>query len=171
MHRSMERCREGIRAAVAGLSSADAERTSGDQWSVAAIVEHLDLTYTRSTDGIVRRLEKGHPPRRQPLTVRQRVGRVWVLRLGTLFYPAGRKAPDTVVPTGRRFAEVAAVIEPHLMILDQRLTEAARAFGARTPLVNHPFLGPCSVEDWRRFHWAHTKHHLGQIRERAKGEG
>jgi hypothetical protein len=61
------------------------------------------------------------------------------------------------------------VIDPHLLVLDQRLKDVARAFGSRTPVLNHPIMGPFSVNDWRRFHWVHTRHHLRQIRIKAKG--
>jgi hypothetical protein len=91
---------------------------------------------------------------------------LFVLRLRGIYYPRGREAPAATVPTGRRFLELRAVIEPHLLVLDQRLKQAALAFGTRTPVVNHPFLGPCSVADWRLFHRWHTRHHLEQVRSR-----
>jgi hypothetical protein len=66
---------------------------------------------------------------------------------------------------------LSAVIEPHLMVLDQRLKDVARAFGTRRPVLNHPLMGPFSVTDWRWFHWAHTRHHLRQISARQKAKG
>lgn len=172
VHRSLEHCRADLRAALASLTPAEAEQPIDGGWSIAGIVEHLDLSYTRCTDGLVRRLEKGRPLDRRPLTWQQRIGRLVILRLGGLFYPAGREAPEAIRPTGRRFRELDAVIEPHLLVLDQRLKQAALAFGSRTPVVNHPFIGACSVDDWRRFHRWHTKHHLKKVKgQRAEGKG
>jgi hypothetical protein len=168
VHRSLEQCREALRAARAGVSPAGAEEAIAGQWSFAGILEHLDLSYTRTTDAIERRLAKGRPLERRPLTMRQRLDRLLMLRLGGLFYTA-REAPAAITPTGRRFRELDAVIEPHLLVLDQRLKQAARAFGSRAPVAAHPFLGPCSVADWRRFHRWHTRHHL-KIRSEVKGQ-
>jgi len=172
VHPSLEHCRADLRASLAGLTPAEADQPIDDGWSIAGIVEHLDLSYTRCTDALVRRLEKGQPLERRPMTVQQRIGRLIILRLGGLFYPGGREAPAAIMPTGRRFREVDALIEPHLLVLDQRLKQAARAFGTRAPVVNHPFLGACSVADWRRFHRWHTRHHLEKVKgQRAKVKG
>jgi hypothetical protein len=166
MHRTLEQCRAGLRRELAGLTAAEAEFSPDGRWSIAGIIEHLDLSYTGTTAALVRRLEKGTPLERRPMTLRHRLGRFRLLRLGAIAFPGGRQAPDGIVPRGRRFAELSAVIEPHLLILDQRLKQAALAFGSRAPIANHPFLGPCSVSDWRRFHWQHTRHHLKQVAAR-----
>lgn len=164
----MRRCRDGIRSATRGLTAARAEASRPGRWSVAQILDHLDRTYTASIGGLERRLQRGRPePRR--IRLKQHLARLVVTRLG--YFPTGLPAPDAVKPAGRPFAEVRAVIEPHLLVLDQRLTEVARAFGARTPVLNHPILGPFSVADWRRFHWVHTRHHLKQIRRRSRVTG
>jgi hypothetical protein len=168
----LEHCRAALRRELAGLTAAEAAFSPDARWSIAAILEHLDLSYTGTTAALVRRLEKGTPLEPRPVTLRHRLGRFRLLRLGAIAFPAGRQAPDGIVPRGRRFAEVSAVIEPHLLILDQRLKQAALAFGPRAPVANHPFLGPCSVADWRRFHWQHTRHHLKQVAaRRARVEG
>jgi hypothetical protein len=165
MYRTLEKCRDGIRSALDGLSAAEIEAAANGKWSVASIVEHLDLTYTANIRGLERRLQKGGPAPRQ-VTVTQRVRKFIVTRLG--YFPTGIPAPAAVSPQGRRFAEVSAVIEPHLLVLDQRLKDVARAFGANTPVLNHPILGPFSVADWRRFHWVHTRHHLRQIGDKKR---
>ena len=168
MHAALERCRQGLRRTLSGLSPEDAERVLDGKWSIAAIVEHLDLTYSQNVLGLERRLQKGVPAERTQ-TLRQRVNRFIVTRVG--YFPAGRTSPEAVRPRGRRFVELSIVIDPHLLVLDQRLKDVARAFGPRTPVLNHPIMGPFSVNDWRRFHWVHTRHHLRQIELRAKGIG
>lgn len=168
MHPYLRRCRDELLETVRDLTVADAEAATDGKWSIAGILEHLDLAYTMNAAGLVRRLEKG-TPQAGHANLKQRLARLVIVKAG--YFPTGRKAPDAVVPTGRRFAELSAVIGPHLMVLDQQLLEAARVFGARRAVLNHPILGPFSVNDWRRFHWIHTRHHLRQIRDRAKGNG
>ena len=166
MHPHLRRCRDGLQLAIRGLTPAQAELSVDGKWSIAGIVEHLDLIYTSNIQGLEHRLQKGAPARRSR-TMRQNVTRLIVTRLG--YFPTGRSSPAGVFPKGRRFVELSIVIEPHLMLLDQRLKDVARAFGTRTPVLNHPLLGPFSVADWRRFHWVHTRHHLRQIQTKVEG--
>ncbi len=165
VHPMLERCRKGLRAALEGLFPADAEAAAGGKWSIANIIEHLDLTYTTNIQGLERRLQRGEPAPRQ-VTWKQHATRLVVTRLG--HFPAGWPAPEAVTPHDRRFAELSVVVEPHLLVLDQRLKDVARAFGTRRPVLNHPILGPFSVADWRRFHWVHTRHHLRQLARRQR---
>ena len=174
VHPHLSKCRDELHAALAGVSPDQADVARDGKWSIAAIVEHLDLTYARNADGFARRLAKGRPPAPRAVSWRQRLWRVAITRLA--YYPIGWPAPAPITPLGKRFAESVVAIDPHLLVLDQRLKDAARVFGARTPIVIHPYLGPLSVADWRRFHLAHTRHHLRQIhgqvrRQRAEGRG
>jgi hypothetical protein len=34
--------------------------------------------------------------------------------------------------------------------------------------MDHPFLGPLTASQWRKFHLVHGRHHARQIRERMK---
>jgi hypothetical protein len=165
MHRHLDRCRRGLRAALVGLGPADAVRAPDGRWSIGDVLEHLDRTYAGTIAGLERRLARGAPSRRR-ITWKQRLTRVAITRLG--HFPTGITAPEAVRPVGRRMAELLAVIEPRLLVLDQRLKDVARAFGTRTPVLNHPMMGPFSVADWRRFHWVHTRHHLRQIEQRRR---
>ena len=143
----------------------DAEISVGGKWSIAGIVEHLDLSYTLNIQGLEHRLRKG-PGAVRKRTLRQHVTRLIITRGG--YFPTGVSSPQAAVPKGRPFVELGIVIEPHLMLLDQRLKDVARAFGQNRPVLNHPILGPFSVADWRRFHWVHTRHHLRQIRNKSE---
>jgi hypothetical protein len=163
VHRDLELCRDGLRRAVAGLSSADSEISPGGVWSIANIIEHLDLTYTRNATALERRLAKGNAPERKR-TLRQSAIRTLIVTIG--YFPPGRTAPDMVVPQGKRFTEVAVQLDAHLDQLDRCLAEGERVFGARRPVLDHPVIGPFSISDWRRFHWVHTRHHLKQIQVR-----
>ena len=163
MYRDIELCREGLRRALEGVSPAEADTAHGGAWSIANIVEHLDLTYTRNAAGLERRLRKGDSPERKR-TLRQSAIRTLIITLG--YFPPGRDAPEMVVPQGRPFSEVLAGLEGHLEELDRCLAKGERAFGATRAVLDHPIIGPFSVNDWRRFHWVHTRHHLKQIQAR-----
>ena len=50
--------------------------------------------------------------------------------------------------------------------LDVAFARVAERFGERTPFMNHPYFAGLDVRAWRRFTLVHTRHHVGQIRER-----
>ena len=160
VHPDLEGCIAAVKTALASLSASKADRSEGGKWSAAQVLEHLDLTYTKSAAGLVRRLEKGRMPVR-PRTMWQVFARFVVVKLG--HFPTGRKSPESVLPQGRPFAEVAPMLERHLVELDERLSEAERVFGDKVPILDHPIIGPLSVRDWRRFHLVHTRHHVKQL--------
>jgi len=135
------------------------------KWSIAGILEHLDLAYSLNARALERRLASG-VPKTSSAGLRQRIGRVLIVRLG--YFPPGRESPTGVVPSGRPFADVAREWEGHLVTLDERLSSCESGFGAKRPLLDHPILGPMSVADWRRFHWIHTRHHVRQIALRRR---
>ena len=164
VHRDLEHCRDGLRRALAGVSPADAEIAPDGQWSIANIIEHLDLTYTRNAAGLERRLGKGDAPERKR-TLRQAAIRTLIVTIG--YFPPRRMSPTMVVPQGLPFTEVAAQLDGHLEVLDRSLSEGERVFGATRAVLDHPVIGPFSIADWRRFHWVHTRHHLKQIQVRS----
>lgn len=165
MHPHLERCRQGIRTAIEGLSPQDADAAPAGKWSIAGIVEHLDLAFSLNARALERRLAAGVPKASRATWV-QRIGRLLIVQFR--YFPPGRESPAGVVPTGRPLADVARDLDAHLAALDQRLTECERTFGPRRRIMDHPVLGPFSVADWRRFHWIHTRHHLRQIAMRRR---
>ena len=84
----LEQCRDGLERALAGLSPADAEVSTNGAWSIANIVEHLDLTYTRNAAGLERRLVKGDAPARAR-SVRQAAIRFVIVTMG--YFPPRSK--------------------------------------------------------------------------------
>ena len=165
MHPLLARADRVLRDSAAALTLSALTRHAPDQWSGAEILEHLDLTFTRTTRGLHRVVEFG-APRTRPATLAQRVGRLLVLGLGYL--PAPRRSPDAVRPRG---ADPAGVLESaltNLASMDAALDEAELRFGPRLPLMDHPVLGPLTIDQWRTFHWVHARHHARQIRARAR---
>ena len=163
MHPHIRVCLDELKHALEGVSPTDAERAIDGRWSIANIIEHLDLTFSRNAAGLERRIAKGESPVRRR-TFKQAAIRFVVVTIG--YFPEGRKSPAMVVPQGRPYTEVAADIESHLVHLDRVMANAERVLGASRAVLDHPVIGPFSIDDWRKFHVVHTRHHIKQIKAR-----
>lgn len=90
----------------------------------------------------------------------QRRLRKWVAFRSPLPWPRGAKTPDHVNPRvgGTRPGDFEA---------DRaRVIAALRGIAAAAPEAlpaAHPFFGAMSSDDWRRWAWRHTDHHLRQF--------
>jgi hypothetical protein len=132
-----------------------------EKWGAAEILEHLYLTYTGTVKGFGRLLDSGTAKASSP-TWKKRVQAMIVVRFGYL--PTGRQAPPHSRPKGLAAEKVAAEIIPQIGLMDEVLSQCAAKFGPRTKVLDHPFLGPFSIRQWRKFHLVHGRHHLKQLR-------
>jgi hypothetical protein len=165
MHTELARCLATIEGAVSGLDDVAGARSIDGRWSVAEIVEHLDRTYTGTTKGFERCLQSGTPRASAP-TLKSRMRVFLVVTLG--YFPRGIEAPAHVVPTGRvLLPELLQRVGAHLESLDVAAAAAKSRFGTG-PVMDHPILGPFTVDQWLRFHRIHTTHHQKQIVERRQ---
>ena len=162
----LERLHQELRNALAGASPASMERGPSGKWAAAQILEHLLLTYRGTSKGLAKCLEAGKSLA-SPGTFRDRARAFVVCNLG--YFPSGRKAPERAMPTGMRAEDVQAAIFTALEQMDGVLCQCERQFGTHVKVLDHPVLGPFSVQQWRKFHWIHGHHHIGQIRERIAG--
>ncbi|MGE0040014.1 MAG: DUF1569 domain-containing protein [Vicinamibacterales bacterium] len=144
-------------------ADAGARRSVPGKWTIAEIVEHLALAYAGTAKGLTRVVAAG-APMASPVTWRSRAGRLLIVSLG--YFPEGRQAPAHVTPSGIGLAEALERAHAGLAAVDAMYDEAAARFGARRPILDHPIIGAFSVDDWRRFHRVHTRHHVKQIRTR-----
>jgi hypothetical protein len=163
MDLSLERLRQELEDAIGSASPSTLAQAPAGKWNAAQILEHLFLTYKNTNRGMERCLERGAPLATRA-TVKQRVATLLVVNLGYL--PEGRKAPERVVPRGIPPEEVWRALVPELQAMGSGLDDCERRFGARTKIMDHPFLGPLTAGEWRRFHCVHGRHHARQIRER-----
>jgi hypothetical protein len=160
---SLERLRQELEDAIGGASPSAMAQAPAGKWNAAQILEHLFLTYRNTNRGMAKCLEQGAPLATRA-TLKHRVATLLVVKLGYL--PAGRKAPERATPRGMPPEEVLGAIAPELQRMGSDLNECERRFGARTKIMDHPFLGPLTADEWRKFHWVHGRHHARQIRER-----
>jgi hypothetical protein len=160
---SLERLRQELEEAIAGASPSALAQAPAGKWNAIQVLEHLFLTYKNTNRGMAKCLEQSAPLATRA-TLRHRMATLLVVKLGYL--PGGRKAPERATPRGMPTEEVVRAIAPELQKMGSDLNECERRFGARTKIMDHPFLGPLTAEEWRRFHWVHGRHHARQIRER-----
>lgn len=150
------------------LEEADTHPLPGQgRWSAQQVLEHLILTYKLTIEEVRRTMAQGRPPKRRrgPLEI--------FLRLQTIglgYMPQGIPATIRVKPrhyepqAGPELTQrfLAAAEE-----MDTVLQEARRKFGIQA-CGEHPFYGPLRVDEWRRYHSVHARHHVGQLRQAIK---
>jgi Protein of unknown function (DUF1569) len=163
MNSYLERLRQELEEATARARTSDLERTSAGKWSPAQILEHLLLTYKSTNRALEKCLEQGAPLATRA-TLKDRMATLLVVNLG--YIPGGRKAPERATPRGMPPEEVRQAFVPALEKMAASLDDCEHRFGAGTKILDHPFLGPLTANEWRKFHWVHGRHHARQIRER-----
>lgn len=166
MHDDLQRLGTEAAAALAGLSARQTQATPPtrpEKWSIQQIAEHLLQTYRATAPAIQARIDKRTPTRAAP-SLPQRAGQFLLITLGR--FPPGRQAPAAVSPslpaTLRSGDDLAQRIHTEMLNLDRIMAEAEGMFGKRRA-ASHMILGPLSMEQWRRFHLIHGRHHLKQI--------
>ena len=162
----LQRLQDGVASAILDMTAEDLHRHPKGKWSAAQVLEHLYLTYTGTVKGCERCLQAGKPLARAPMMM-DRVRAFVVTGLGYL--PEGRKAPDRTQPRGMAVEELVREIGLRIRDMDDLIAQSEARFGKRTPVLDHPFLGPLTARQWRKFHWVHGRHHLKQIRKLREG--
>jgi uncharacterized protein DUF1569 len=164
MNSHLDRLHKELETVLHESTSMNLARGPAGKWNADQILEHLLLSYTATSKGLGRCLEKGTPPVIRS-TVRHRLATMLLLDIG--YFPRGRKSPERAEPRGMPPDEVRQGILSALDVMASRLDECERKFGGRTRILDHPILGPLTAEQWRKFHWVHGRHHAKQIRERV----
>lgn len=161
MDARLEKLRRALTESIAGMSEEELTWHPPGKWCAIEVLEHLYLTYTGSIKGFERALQKGHP-----LATRASWGkrwRSWVVT-GVGYMPEGRKAPALAQPKGLPPATVVNEFRAKIGRLDEVIADCEARFGKGTKLIDHPFLGPLTGAQWRKFHLVHGLHHAKQMR-------
>jgi hypothetical protein len=162
----LESIRRETERATMGTSPECWSRGPEGKWNSLQILEHLMLSYTATTKGLLRAMGTGHPPRGKP-DFRQRLRAFYVLGIGQ--FPAGIESPTFIAPRGSLGDDPLRQFNDALVAMDATLTDAEKRFGGPTRLLDHPVLGPLTAQQWRRFHQVHGRHHLKQLVARLNG--
>lgn len=162
MNSYLEAVLQEMESATAGLSDAELAdmRPAEGKWSAAEILEHLRLTFT-STTKLMEKVEAQASPVRRA-TFQEWIGTFVVVRLG--YMPGGRTAPEFARPIESRIHDIRNGFRRAIDDMDRALGRYEHAGQSRGKIAIHPILGPLSLQEWRKFHLAHTRHHMAQIR-------
>ena len=161
----LERLRSRLRDALAGATAEAMLQAPPGKWNSEQILEHLLLSYTATTRGLEKCVEKGSPCATHS-TLQQRLATVVLINFG--YFPDGAKSPPHALPRGMAPQEVRSVLFAEIDRMESAFDDCERHFGAATKIMDHPILGPLTVEQWRKFHFVHGRHHARQIRQRLK---
>jgi hypothetical protein len=160
VHPHLDRCLAIVLDVTAGVGDEATVRRDPNKWSVVEIVEHLTRAYSGTAKGFERCLEKG-APLASAITLKQSLQQFALINLG--YFPEGRQAPKHIIPTGE--LDLNAVLDAlrrDLARLDEAARKTRQALGAGK-MLDHPILGPLTIDQWLRFHVVHTRHHAKQI--------
>lgn len=152
-------------AAINGVTAEALEKAPAGKWNARLILEHLYLSYVGTNRAIAKCLDAGKPLGTVP-SMKQRLGTFVVTGLG--YFPSGVKAPAVAVPRGVSPEEVQQNIFPEIQKMAVGLDDCEQRFGGKAKIIDHPILGPLNVNQWRKLHLLHARHHIRQIRERVK---
>lgn len=158
--RFLKRASEVINSSVAGMADEQMSWTVEGKWSSALILEHLSLAYLITVKASRMVLRQATPEVRAP-TWKERFKVAVAVKIGYL--PTGAKAPRMVFPRGISPQEAKSSIQSNLLEMDKVLQLCEEKFGDGIGFMVHGFLGPLTIQQWRKFHLVHTRHHMKQI--------
>jgi hypothetical protein len=165
MNRHLEHCLAIVVEATKGGGAECGVRTDPLRWSVTEIVEHLTRAYSGTAKGFERCLE-GNKSLAGAATIAQGVRQFVVIELG--YFPEGREAPKHILPTGTLdLPTVLDAVRRDLDRLDDAAARTRQALGTGK-MLDHPILGPMTIDQWLKFHVVHSRHHARQIQERRR---
>ncbi|HXB22775.1 MAG TPA: DUF1569 domain-containing protein [Candidatus Solibacter sp.] len=151
---------EAIDSAIAGMTEEQLAWHPEGKWSSAQILEHLFLVFVNSTKGLNQLLADGRPALRKS-TMKERMAVLVTIKIGHI--PAGRKAPESVVPKGMNPREVQEAIQDCIIKMDELGKQCEVRFADGGKIFLHPILGPLTLHELFKFHRTHTLHHMRQI--------
>lgn len=165
MHPVLKFSLEPLADAIERLTQAEAQVAplpGPGRWSAQQVIEHLILTYKLTNETLTRHLKNGQAVKRGRNLV------LSLLRLQTIGFghmPRGVPAIHAVRP--REFTPLDGVALRERFLakaeeMDGLLSKARQKFGIQA-CGEHPFFGGLRVDEWRRYHAVHARHHLRQL--------
>jgi len=133
------------------------------RWCAQQVMEHLILTYKLTTDSVRHQLKTGRVPRNRR-NLLEFLLRVQTIGLG--YMPEGVPSIRAFRPGGFTPEDGPAIAARFLAVaeeMDGLLVAARRKFGIQA-CGEHPFFGVMRVDEWRRYHAVHARHHATQLR-------
>jgi hypothetical protein len=156
----LEHIRQEVERLTHDWSESEWHQGRPGKWTCGQILEHLRLTFTGMTKGVLNVMAAGRPLGGRP-TFKDRLRTFTVVKAGVM--PSGRTAPKNLTPKDGLEADTMRRFYDDLVAMDATLMDAERRFGSRVKILDHPFLGPLNIKEWRKFHRCHARHHLRQL--------
>jgi hypothetical protein len=166
MHPVLKSALEPLAEQIAVVSAEEAQippLPGMERWSACQIMEHLILSYELTSTSVSRQLKTGRVPKNRR-SLLQFLLRMQTIGLG--YMPDGVRSIRTLRPTECEFVSGAVMAERFLKAaeeMDGYLVEARKKFGIQA-CGEHPIFGVMRVDEWRRYHAIHAKHHGTQLR-------
>jgi tetrahydromethanopterin S-methyltransferase subunit G len=135
-------------------------------WTVQQVVEHLVLSMDQTRATLQERLAKGRPGHNLHRSRTEWALQLMILSAGHM--PKGVGAPRETTPAANMEAagvrELTERLEKSIELLDATMDECRQRFDMER-VGRHFLLGPLRIDQWRRYHVLHLRHHLKQIVE------
>jgi hypothetical protein len=167
MHPVLKSALEPLAEQIAPLSLEEAQipPTPGQgRWCAQQILEHLILTYAMTSGELSKQIRNGRIPKNRR-NLLEFVLRVQTIGLGHM--PSGIPSMRAIRPTEfvpEAGAAVAARFLQAAEEMDALLVTCRKTFGIQA-CGEHPFFGVMRVDEWRRYHAVHARHHLPQLKD------
>ncbi len=133
------------------------------RWCAQQIMEHLILTYQQTSATVSRHLKSGKTSKPGRGLLESFV-RMQTIALGHM--PEGIRTIRAFRPESYTVEDGPAIASRFLSVaeeMDHYLVQARKKFGIQV-CGEHPFFGVLRVDEWRRYHAVHAKHHEKQLR-------
>lgn len=165
MSPELQQIRREVERVTQDQSDATWHDAPAGKWSCAQILEHLLLSFTGTTKGLMNVMDSGRPLG-STATLSDRMKALIVTKFGYL--PTGAVASRQTSPKSGIEPNSLRRLFDALVALDATLADVERRFGSSAKLLDHPVLGPLNGKQWRQFHRAHAMHHLKQVATRPR---
>ncbi len=167
MHQVLSHAAERFAAELEGIDTALSQVHPEGKlhlWTMQQVVEHLILSLRTTREQLEKRLLKGRIATRTRRTRADWLMQLMVLSLGHM--PLGVPAETATVPiddlppaTGR---DLLRLLQAELALTDAVFDNCRQQFGMER-VGQHFLLGPLRIDQWRRYHALHLRHHAGQL--------
>ena len=167
MHPVLKTSLEPLVGLMEGLTVEEAQAAplpGAGRWCAQQVVEHLILTYQMTVETVSRHMKSGLAAKkgRGPLLSLLRTQAIGLGRMPRGVPTVHAARPREFTPMDGPALEVRFWAAAEQM--DALLVEARRKFGIQ-PCGDHWFYGGLRVDEWRRYHAVHGRHHVRQLRD------
>ncbi|HEV8490838.1 MAG TPA: hypothetical protein VGR76_01155, partial [Candidatus Angelobacter sp.] len=149
-----------VESSIAGMNADQMTWAPEGKWTSANLIEHLSLGFMITAKGCRMVLRQGGPGLPKP-TWYQRWLAFRVIVLG--YFPMRVIAPKMVCPRGLGPDDAKRNMLSNLIEMDRLMWECEEKFGSKIEMLSHPYLGPLTIKQWRKFQLFHVRRHMKQL--------